>query len=87
MEHDRCKENLTSVQTQLLCANPITDAWNPLAKNPLRYDYNAYSLAFAGMSIGFDVIVLCFPLPVISKLQMSRKRKTQVTAIFWLGIL
>ncbi|KAL7917298.1 hypothetical protein ACQKWADRAFT_45738 [Trichoderma austrokoningii] len=71
---------------QLLAANPIQDAWNPLAVNPLRFDYNQFSLAFAGMSIVFDVIVLFFPIPVIRKLQMNRRRKIQVVAIFWLGI-
>lgn len=38
------------------------------------------------MSIVFDVIVLCFPFPVIRKLQMPWTRKLQVIAIFWLGI-
>ncbi|KAL7912261.1 hypothetical protein GGI35DRAFT_310550 [Trichoderma velutinum] len=71
---------------QLLAANPIQDAWNPLAVNPLRFNYNQFSLAFAGMSIVFDVIVLLFPIPVIRKLQMNSGRKVQVLAIFWLGI-
>lgn len=38
------------------------------------------------MSIVFDVIVLCFPVPVVRKLQMTRARKAQVVAIFWLGV-
>ncbi|KAL6873062.1 hypothetical protein J3F83DRAFT_760086 [Trichoderma novae-zelandiae] len=71
---------------QLLAANPIQDAWNPLSTKPLRFNYNDFSLAFAGMSIVFDVIVLCFPIPVIRKLQMDRARKLQVLGIFWLGI-
>ncbi|PHH92135.1 hypothetical protein CDD83_8808 [Cordyceps sp. RAO-2017] len=71
---------------QLLAANPIENAWNPLATTPLRFNYGAWSLAFAGMSIVFDVIVLCFPFPVIRKLQLTWARKLQVIAIFWLGI-
>ncbi|KAI1465651.1 uncharacterized protein F4812DRAFT_105310 [Daldinia caldariorum] len=71
---------------QLLAANPIQDAWNPLAINPLRFNYNDFSLAFAGMSVVFDVLVLCFPIPLIRKLQMTTARKAQVLAIFWLGI-
>ena len=58
-----------------------------MATNPLRYDYNTYSIAFAAMSMTFDVIVLCFPIPVIYKLQMSTVQKFQVLGIFWLGIL
>ncbi|KAI1170443.1 hypothetical protein F4777DRAFT_583897 [Nemania sp. FL0916] len=71
---------------QLLAASPIEDAWNPLAVAPLRFNYNDFSLAFAGMSIVFDVIVLLFPIPAIRKLQMTWTRKLQVLAIFWLGI-
>ncbi|KAH8429149.1 uncharacterized protein LDX57_006819 [Aspergillus melleus] len=71
---------------QVLTADPITAAWNPMASNPLRYDYNTYSIAFAAMSMTFDVIVLCFPIPVIYKLQMSTVQKFQVLGIFWLGI-
>ncbi|KAF3063603.1 hypothetical protein GL218_01428 [Daldinia childiae] len=71
---------------QLLAANPIQNVWNPLATTPLRFDYNGFSLAFAGMSIVFDVVVLCFPIPVIHKLQMNWTRKLQLLAIFWLGI-
>ncbi|KAK1138445.1 hypothetical protein N8T08_002501 [Aspergillus melleus] len=72
--------------TQVLAADPITAVWNPMATNPLRYDYNTYSIAFAAMSMIFDVIVLCFPIPVIYKLQMSTVQKFQVLGIFWLGI-
>ncbi|KUI67227.1 hypothetical protein VM1G_02944 [Cytospora mali] len=77
---------ISMVICQLLAANPIQNAWNPLATTPLRFNYNAWSLAFAGMSMVFDVIVLCFPLPIIYKLQMTQTRKLQVVAIFWLGI-
>ncbi|KAF2967057.1 hypothetical protein GQX73_g6513 [Xylaria multiplex] len=71
---------------QLLAANPVQNAWNPLATTPLRFNYNDFSLAFAGMSLVFDVIVLCFPIPVIRNMQMTWAHKLQVLAIFWLGI-
>lgn len=50
----------------------------------LRYSYGDFALAVAGMSIVFDVTVLCFPL-VIKNLQMKKKRKFMVASIFWLG--
>ncbi|XDG04702.1 hypothetical protein ABKA04_004317 [Annulohypoxylon sp. FPYF3050] len=71
---------------QLLAANPIQNAWNPVSTTPLRFNYNDFSLAFAGMSIVFDVVVLCFPIPSIRKLQMTWTRKLQVLTILWLGI-
>ncbi|PYH91564.1 hypothetical protein BO71DRAFT_486146 [Aspergillus ellipticus CBS 707.79] len=74
------------IVAQLLCANPISAAWDPFAIDPLRFDYNAFSEAFAGMSMVFDLLVLCFPIPVIHKLQMSTRQKVQVLAIFWLGM-
>lgn len=40
-----------------------------------------------GSSLILDVIILCFPLPIISTLHMPTKRKVMVGAIFWLGIL
>lgn len=74
------------LQCQLLATNPIQNAWNPLAGPTLRFNYSAWSLAFAGMSIAFDVLVLCFPFPVVRTLQMTWTRKLQVIATFWLGI-
>ncbi|KAL7660781.1 hypothetical protein ACMYSQ_000225 [Aspergillus niger] len=71
---------------QLLCASPINAAWDPYAVNPLRYNYNAFSEAFAGMSMVFDIIVLCFPIPAVYRLQMSTRQKLQVMGIFWLGL-
>ncbi|KAJ5938241.1 hypothetical protein N7454_004583 [Penicillium verhagenii] len=77
---------IAMIIAQLLCADPITAAWDPFAKNPLRYNYNAFSVAFAAMSLVFDVLVLCFPIPVIHHLMMSTRKKIQVLGIFWLGI-
>ncbi|KAJ8111240.1 hypothetical protein ONZ43_g5669 [Nemania bipapillata] len=78
--------SIAIIVCQLLAANPIQDVWNPMSKTPLRFNYSDFSLAFAGMSLVFDVIVLCFPIPVIRGMQMTWTRKFQVLAIFWLGI-
>ncbi|RAL16421.1 uncharacterized protein BO97DRAFT_410812 [Aspergillus homomorphus CBS 101889] len=71
---------------QPLCEDPITAAWDPYVVNPLRYNYNAFSEAFAGMSMVFDIIVLCFPIASVYNLQMSDRQKIQVLGIFWLGL-
>lgn len=39
------------------------------------------------MSLVFDVMVLCFPLPVIKNLHMDTRRKLTIASIFWLGAL
>ena len=52
-----------------------------------RYNYGDFAIAVAGMSLVFDVMVLCFPLPVIRNLQMETRRKVIIASIFWLGAL
>ena len=72
--------------TQLFMASPITDAWN-VKVDHFVIDYKPFYLAVAGMSLVFDFLVLCFPLPVISTLKMAFKRKVMIAGIFWLGAL
>lgn len=51
----------------------------------LRYNYGDFVLAVAGMSIVLDVVVFCFPHPVIKNLHMKTRRKIMIASIFWLG--
>ncbi|KAI2615057.1 hypothetical protein GGR54DRAFT_642791 [Hypoxylon sp. NC1633] len=44
------------------------------------------SFITVGSSLVLDILVLCFPLPVISRLQMPLQKKIFVGMIFWLGI-
>lgn len=74
------------MQTQIFAANPISGAWNPL-KPSLQINYGDFAIAVAGMSLVFDVMVLCFPLPVIKNLHMGTRRKVIIASIFWLGAL
>jgi hypothetical protein len=52
-----------------------------------RLDPTIVGYTQVGSSLILDVIILCFPLPVISRLHMPRRRKILVGGIFWLGIL
>lgn len=52
-----------------------------------RLDPTIVGYTQVGSSLILDVIILCFPLPIISTLHMPTKRKFMVGAIFWLGIL
>lgn len=71
------------MQAQILAGKPISGAWKPVPS--MRYDYGSFGLANAGMGIVFDVVVLCFPLPVIKSLQIKTRRKLMIVGIFWLG--
>lgn len=63
--------------------NPITGWWTGQGHPVI--DSIKISLSQAGTSIGLDFLVLCFPIPVISRLHMETKRKVAVMMIFWLG--
>lgn len=63
--------------------DPVSGAWTGIGR--LRFDSAALGLGQVGTSIALDVVVLCFPLPVIHKLQLSTKKKWAVSTIFWLG--
>ncbi|KAI0444320.1 hypothetical protein F4803DRAFT_512124 [Xylaria telfairii] len=52
----------------------------------LRFDSTALGLAQVGSSIALDVLVLCFPVPLIFRLHMSQKRRWQLFLVFWLGL-
>ena len=62
---------------------PVSGAWNGLGT--ANIDIAPFNLSQAGTSIVLDLIVLCFPLPVISRLHMKTSRKVAVSMIFWLG--
>ncbi|KAK7733714.1 hypothetical protein SLS53_008181 [Cytospora paraplurivora] len=57
----------------------------PITTAKLRLDSTALGLAQVSSSFTLDLIVLCLPLPVISRLNMKAKRKTAIILIFWLG--
>ncbi|KAJ0114062.1 hypothetical protein J7T55_007896 [Diaporthe amygdali] len=73
-----------SLAFTLTDARPISEPWSGHATLP--YDTTALGLAQVGTNLGLDVVVLCFPIPVISRLHMPTQRKVVVGMIFWLGI-
>ncbi len=57
----------------------------PLTAVSLRFNDTAFGLAQVASSFALDVLVLCLPLPVISRLNMKTRRKLALILIFWLG--
>lgn len=49
-------------------------------------DTTQLGLAQAWSSIVLDVLILCYPLPMIFNLQMKTNRKIALAMIFWLGL-
>ncbi|KAH9884986.1 hypothetical protein F4778DRAFT_517129 [Xylariomycetidae sp. FL2044] len=62
--------------------DPISASWKG---GRLRYNSTALGVSQVATSIALDLVVLCFPLPVISRLNMNKSRKIAVSLIFWLG--
>ena len=55
----------------MLSGNPVSSSWNVMHIN-FRFKYWDYTLAVAGISIIFDLMVLCFSIPVIRHLQFLK---------------
>ena len=64
--------------------DPISESWHG---GRMRWDMEAMWLAQVASSIALDVVVLCFPLPIVFRMLLSPKRKFMVFAMFWLGAL
>lgn len=65
---------------------PIDHFWD-LAKPGKCINYNNFFLSYSIIEIVIDLIILVMPLPSIWSLQLSRRNKWVVTAIFSVGIL
>lgn len=77
---------MSELQLTALQGDPLDSPWQ-LNTGRFRYDIVSVGYAQVGSSIALDFLVLCFPLPVISRLRMAFARKMFVVLIFWLGIL
>ncbi|KAJ0120878.1 hypothetical protein J7T55_015614 [Diaporthe amygdali] len=63
-------------------SDPISESWHG---GRMRYDMTAMGLAQVGSSIALDVVVLCFPLPIVFSWLLSARKKCMVFFMFWLG--
>ncbi|KAF2114226.1 hypothetical protein BDV96DRAFT_661507, partial [Lophiotrema nucula] len=68
----------------LLQMDPISSIWGA-HPGRLRYDVAKVGPAVAGSSIGLDLAVLSFPIPLILRLHMSTKQKLGVVLMFLFG--
>ena len=73
-------------QADLFSAWPIQGHWNRKFYHPI-INYNALLIATGAIAMVLDVTILCMPIPAITKLQLTFRRKVMVMAIFWLGFL
>lgn len=70
----------------ILCAPKVGHPWDwTIARKCMRGQ--RFGIVIGAVNLALDVFLLGLPLPVISSLQLSAKRKTGVLAIFMIGLL
>ncbi|KAL8939047.1 MAG: hypothetical protein Q9216_003576 [Gyalolechia sp. 2 TL-2023] len=74
---------------QFFSCKPISDSWTFFQDRTGHCPVGIpdFQLALAAINMSFDLVIVCMPLFVISRLQMDRKRKWAVGGIFMLGAL
>ena len=76
---------LNHVQLVFCSTTPIESAWRNAAAAKHRFDFNTWYLSYSALSIFFDVVILCFPIPMIKSLSINTRKKISILGIFWLG--
>lgn len=78
---------LTSILGQFFSCRPISDSWTFFKDRSGHCPVGIpdFQLSMAAINLIFDIVIVCMPLFVISKLQMDAKRKWAVGGIFALG--
>jgi hypothetical protein len=71
----------------LISQIPIESHWEITVPYRATLNFQAFLLSHAALDLFLDIVILCFPLPVISSLHMKTGRKIALVGIFWLGAL
>lgn len=74
------------LETFLLC-RPFAYNWNPAIKNFTCGDRKAAYIGAGSLNILTDLMVLCLPIPMVWNLQIPRRNKAILTAVFGMGLL
>ncbi len=81
---------IASLIPGILRCHPIDDTWNPLiVGGPDVRDYclndKAYYISSSAINVALDFWILVLPISIVWTLQVSRRRKVGLSAIFLLG--
>lgn len=72
---------------QFLACRPLAHAWNPLVPGTCVRDKMVVHIVSASINTVSDLIIVILPQPVIWRLELSKKRKWGLSAVFLLGAL
>ncbi|KAF7945535.1 hypothetical protein EAE96_010302 [Botrytis aclada] len=73
---------ITATFGHAFSAWPVSNWWISFTTD---MDYEAFLISMAVFDLALDVVTLCLPVPAILRLQMNKKRKASLVAIFALG--
>ncbi|KAL8717842.1 MAG: hypothetical protein Q9225_004949 [Loekoesia sp. 1 TL-2023] len=73
------------LETFLLC-RPFAYNWDPTIKDFTCGDRNAAYIGAGSLNIATDLMVLCLPIPMVWNLQIPRRNKAILTAVFGMGL-
>lgn len=65
-------------------SDPIEAEWKPWIPHT-NIDHKAFWITFSSINMTLDIVILCLPQPMIWKLNLSRRRKQQLSVVFLLG--
>lgn len=74
------------LETFLLC-RPFAYNWDPTIKDFTCGNRNAAYIGAGSLNIATDLMVLCLPIPMVWNLQIPRRNKAILTAVFGMGLL
>ena len=72
--------------TTILACSPIAKIWNPLITGHCFNLFDQY-VSTACINTASDIVILILPQVSIWKLQMALRKRLQISAIFFVGIL
>ncbi|BCR88879.1 putative integral membrane protein (Pth11) [Aspergillus chevalieri] len=68
----------------LFACNPVAKQWDATIPGHCINTVPSY-YGLAGTSLGFDILIIALPLPVLGNLQLRRKQKIALMGVFALG--
>ncbi|PVH93487.1 hypothetical protein DM02DRAFT_695875, partial [Periconia macrospinosa] len=81
---------LANTFTMVLQCNPIHffwDGWRGEMERACTIDIRTWGLTRGGIEICLDIAIITVPLPMLSRLQMSFRKKVQVMSMFCVGFM
>ena len=76
--------SLTAAMVNLLQCLPINALWDPTV-TPTCVNLDVELIIVSSINVITDFSILCLPMPLVWRLNMTTARKLQVTGMFLLG--